>query len=112
MRIAIPVAAGRLSMHFGHCDEFVLFDVDTEEKSILDRKSLAPPAHEPGSLPRWLGANGVNLIISGGMGSRAQQLFAADGINVLVGAPSESPEMVVSAYLEGTLETGDNVCAH
>ena len=43
---------------------------------------------------------------------RAQQLFAQNNIRVVVGAPGEEPEQIVSAYLSGTLETGDNVCDH
>ncbi|NLF18973.1 MAG: ATPase, partial [Lentisphaerae bacterium] len=28
MRLAIPIADGRLSLHFGHCESFALIDVD------------------------------------------------------------------------------------
>jgi ATP-binding protein involved in chromosome partitioning len=52
------------------------------------------------------------VIIAGGMGRRAQQLFAQNGITVVVGAPAETPEQLVSAYLSGTLETGGNLCDH
>ena len=112
MRIAIPVAAGKLAMHFGHCEAFVLLDVDPEKKEILGQTAVTPPAHEPGVLPRWLQEQGANLIIASGMGSRAQSLFAQQGIAVMVGAPSESPETIVQAYLDGSLEAGTNVCDH
>jgi len=112
MRIAIPAANGQLAMHFGHCEKFALVDVDPDAKSVTGTQELDPPAHEPGVLPRWLAENSVNLVIAGGMGMRAQQLFAQSGIEVLVGAPSEAPESIVSAYLEGTLEVGENVCDH
>jgi len=46
------------------------------------------------------------------MGSRAQQLFAHHGIEVVVGCPPNTPEELVTAYLAGTLETGDNACDH
>lgn len=112
MRIAIPMAAGKLSMHFGHCEQFALLDVDPQTGTILGRKDIDPPAHEPGLLPPWLAERGVNLVISGGMGQRAQQLFAAQNIRVLVGASSGSPEGVVGEYLAGTLQVGKNVCDH
>jgi len=112
VRIAIPLAAGRLSMHFGHCDEFAFFDVDTDAKTIVEKKYLTPPPHEPGVLPAWLHENEAELIICGGMGMRAQQLFTTAGIEVLVGASAETPEALVEAYLDGSLETGDNICAH
>jgi len=112
MRIAIPLAQGKLSLHFGHCDQFAIFDIDDNLKKVINRKDETPPAHEPGVLPRWLHENNVSVIIASGMGQRAQQLFAQNDIKVVVGASSETPEELVSAYLENTLEAGDNICDH
>jgi ATP-binding protein involved in chromosome partitioning len=112
MRVAIPVCEGVLSMHFGHCEKFALVDVDPETKAIVGMEALDPPPHEPGLLPRWLNEKGVNLVIAGGMGMRAQQLFAEAGVKVVVGAPSAQPESVVLEYLSGRLVTGVNVCDH
>jgi len=112
MKIAIPVHDGQLSLHFGHCDAFAMFDVDTEARTFSDPCFLTPPAHEPGALPRWLAEQGAGLIIAGGMGVRAQQLFAQAGIDVVVGASSEAPDALVGAWLEGTLAAGENICDH
>lgn len=112
MRIAIPLVQGNLSLHFGHCDQFAFLDIDEESKEIVKRDDMTPPAHEPGVLPRWLHENNVNVIIAGGMGQRAQQLFTGNGIEVVIGASGGSPEELVSAYLQGTLETGNNICDH
>ncbi|MEJ2648408.1 MAG: NifB/NifX family molybdenum-iron cluster-binding protein [Sedimentisphaerales bacterium] len=71
-----------------------------------------PPAHAPGVLPEWLHENGVNVIIAGGMGQRAQQLFAQNEIDVVIGAQAGTPEELVSAYLQNTLVTGENICDH
>ena len=99
-------------MHFGHCEAFALVEVDAEKREILDSDMVEPPAHQPGALPRFLAEKGANVIIAGGMGSRAQGLFAQQGITVVVGAPSEEPEAIVRAYLDGTLETSGNICDH
>jgi len=112
MRIAIPVANGKLAMHFGHCENFALIDVNMEEKKITGTNHTTPPPHAPGVLPQWLHEQGANMIIAGGMGSRAQQLFAQNDIAVLVGAPADTPEALVAAYLDGTLQAGDNICDH
>jgi len=112
MKIAIPTADGRLCMHFGHCERFALVEVDEASKAITGTEYLTPPPHEPGVLPRWLHEQGADLIISGGMGMRAQRLFAQNGIEVVVGAPAGRPEEIVSAYLSGVLQTGENVCEH
>ena len=112
MRIAIPLANGKLSMHFGHCERFALVDVDPTEKKILKREDIEAPPHEPGLLPRWLAERGANMIIAGGMGQRARGLFTEQGVQVVVGAPADTPEQLVTAYLSGTLQIGDNVCDH
>jgi predicted Fe-Mo cluster-binding NifX family protein len=73
---------------------------------------MTPPPHEPGVLPAWLHELGVNLIIAGGMGQRAQQLFTQNDILVVVGAPAESSEDLVKAWMDGTLVSGANACEH
>ena len=77
MKIAIPLADGRLCMHFGHCEQFALVEVDDENKTILATDYRTPPAHEPGVLPRWLHEQGANVIIAGGglAGVAARALF-------------------------------------
>ncbi len=112
MRIAIPVTGGKLSAHFGHCEEFALIEVDRENKTTTATETLAAPPHEPGLLPRWLAEKGAEMIIAGGMGGRAHGLFQQQGIDVLVGAPPETPEAIATAYLNGSLATGANVCDH
>jgi predicted Fe-Mo cluster-binding NifX family protein len=112
MRIAIPLTDGKLSAHFGHCEHFAIVDVDSRSRSIKNQELATPPAHEPGVLPKWLAGLNVELIIAGGMGQRAQQLFAQNNIEVAVGAPADSPEDLVSAYLEGRLQCGENICDH
>ena len=99
-------------MHFGHCEQFAIIEVDAQEKKILSTEMVSPPAHEPGVLPRWLHEEGAEVIISGGMGQRAQQLFMQNGISVIVGAGSETAEEIATAYLNGALETGQNFCDH
>jgi len=112
MKIAIPLANGKLTMHFGHCQSFAIVDADPAEKKILKREDIEAPPHQPGLLPPWLAERGVNVIIAGGMGQRAQGLFAQQGIEVVVGAPAETPERLVTDYLAGTLQAGENICDH
>ena len=112
MRIAIPVNEGKLCQHFGHCETFAVIDVDDNSKQIINREDLTPPPHEPGVLPVWLHKQGVTIVIAGGMGQRAQQLFAQNGIKVVIGASSGTPEELVLAYLQDTLKTGENICDH
>ncbi|MBN2211845.1 MAG: hypothetical protein JW709_10665, partial [Sedimentisphaerales bacterium] len=64
------------------------------------------------ALPDLLHQQGVNVIIAGGMGQRAQQLFTQNDIEVIVGASAVTPEELITAYLDGSLKTGDNICDH
>lgn len=111
MRIAIPLVQGQLSQHFGHCEQFGIFDIDDNNK-IVGRDFQTPPAHEPGVLPKWLHDLEVNVIIAGGIGQRAQQLFAQNDIEVITGAQSGEAEDIVGSYLQKTLVTGQNNCDH
>lgn len=112
MKIAIPVTDEKLSAHFGHCEQFALIDVDKDRKTTISTKMVTPPPHEPGLLPRWLAENGAKMIIAGGMGTRAQDLFTQHNIDVLIGAPTDTPDAIVNSYLNGALETGTNACDH
>jgi predicted Fe-Mo cluster-binding NifX family protein len=109
-KFAVPVSGGRLCAHFGHCDQFAL--IETEDGKIQGQTLQTPPPHEPGVLPRWLHEQGANVIIAGGMGMRAQQLFMENGIQVITGAPGDTPESLVNQYLSNALVTGENICDH
>ena len=112
MKIAIPTVNGLLCPHFGHCQQFAIIEADRDTKSINSSEMQTPTPHEPGVLPAWLGEMGCNIIIAGGMGQRAVGMFQQNGIEVIVGAPCETPEKIVNAYLGGALQAGDNVCDH
>jgi predicted Fe-Mo cluster-binding NifX family protein len=112
MKIAIPLAGEVVSMHFGHCTAFALYEVDEARQEVSAKVMLEAPPHEPGVLPRWLHEHGADVVISGGMGRRALDLFAQQGIRVVVGAGPELADAVVAAYLAGTLRAGANVCDH
>ena len=83
MRIAIPVTNGKLSAHFGHCEQFVIIDADTDSKYIKSQQVVTPPPHKPGLLPKWLSGLHVEFVITGGMGRRAQQLFEQNSIDCI-----------------------------
>jgi len=110
MKFAIPLAEGKLTAHFGHCQEFALIEVEGDQ--ITNKQVLVPPPHEPGVLPQWLHDMGASVIIAGGMGQRAVSLFNQNGIKVVTGAPVQEPETLVKSYLDNTLETGGNLCDH
>ncbi len=112
MRYAIPVSDGVLDQHFGHCQAFALVDADEESKVIKGKEIVPSPGHQPGVLPGWLAEQGVSVVIAGGMGARAQDMFFENRIHVVIGTPSRDPEEIVREYMVDSLETGDNTCDH
>lgn len=107
---AVPTIDGKACLHFGHCQSFAVLDV--EEGAITQERYLTPPAHQPGSHPRFLAEMGVNIIIAGGMGAMAQNLFKQNNIEVHMGVAEAAPAALVQQYLQDQLTTGVNLCNH
>ena len=68
------------------------------------------PGHRPVYLPVFLKEKDVNVIIAGGMGETAQQLFIENGIKVVVGAAGDA-DKAVDEYLDGKLESTGSICS-
>lgn len=107
LRIAVASDADVVSQHFGHCQSFVLFD--TENQKIVSQTRVENPGHKPGFLPNFLNDQGAKVIISGGMGPGAIQIFEEKNIEVIVGARG-SAQAAVEQYLTGNLKSTGSVC--
>jgi ATP-binding protein involved in chromosome partitioning len=112
MRIAVPVANKQLCIHFGHCDVFTFFEVNENDKTIITQEDKTPPPHEPGVLPKWIGEQGIKVILAGGIGKKAQALLNKSGVEVVVGVAESNPEKAVLDYLAGNLRVTTNACDH
>jgi predicted Fe-Mo cluster-binding NifX family protein len=112
LRLAIPVANGRLHGHFGGCREFALVDVDPDRRLTLRTDVVPAPEHRPGLFPLWLRELGVRVVIAGGIGHHALANFAQYGITVRAGTPDTAIEPLVAAYLSGQLTTTPDGCNH
>jgi len=106
-KIAVASENGRVSEHFGHCESFIVFEA--EDKQITNSFSIATPEHRPGFLPNFLYGKGINVIISGGMGGGAIEIFNEKGIEVITGA-SGDVKAVVEQYLQGNLKSTNFIC--
>ncbi|MBI9035201.1 MAG: ATPase [Bacteroidales bacterium] len=110
MKIAIPIVNGELNGHFGHTQEFYIFEV--ENNAIIKEETITPPPHEPGVYPKWLADMGVTDVIAAGMGQMAISLFTKNKINVFVGVQVKAPKDLVIDLINGVIETSDNTCSH
>ena len=109
MIVAIATDNKMVAQHFGRCPEYTLFEII--DGTIGSEKVIANPGHEPGFLPAYLAKMGVNTIIAGGMGPRAQSLFAAENIESYIGISGDVKD-VVEDYLAGKLQSGPSTCDH
>jgi len=108
-RIAISTEQDQVSPHFGRCPSYTM--VDFENENVISREIIGNPGHEPGFLPQFLHQEGVNAIVAGGMGPRAQDLFRAVGIDVYLGVEG-SVDAVIEQLRKGTLVVGESACSH
>lgn len=107
MKIAIATQNDLVSAHFGHCEGFTIYEVDKGEGA--KKEFVENPGHKPGFLPVFLKQANVDLIIAGGMGQRAQELFTQQNIKVIVGAQGTCDE-VIEKYNKGNLKSTAVVC--
>ena len=111
VRVAIPLTEGRFSEHFGGAEAFGLYDVDEAEKRILTKTVVQAPPHERGAFPRWLYERGAEVILAGGMGPRALQMFDQFGIRVVAGVAGGEPAALVESFMDGTLAASGEACS-
>lgn len=107
LKIAIASEQENVTEHFGHCLNFNIYETDNAK--IIKHTSIPNPGHRPGFLPVFLADLGVNVIISGGMGGGAIDLFNEKGIEVIVGASGKA-EDAANAYIAGDLKSTGSVC--
>ncbi|MFA7032532.1 MAG: NifB/NifX family molybdenum-iron cluster-binding protein [Bacilli bacterium] len=107
IKIAVASEKEVISQHFGFCSNFNIYDV--ENKQILKKEVLSNPGHQPGFLPHFLKDRQVNVVICGGIGGGAIQIFNEENIEVITGANGLAEE-AVKAYIAGKLKTTGSVC--
>jgi predicted Fe-Mo cluster-binding NifX family protein len=107
MIVAIASEEGNVAQHFGHCEGFYIYNIQND--NIVDKTFMANPGHQPGLLPALLNERNANVVIAGGMGSGAIELFNANQIDVITGA-SGDVENTLWKYLSGSLVSSGSIC--
>jgi predicted Fe-Mo cluster-binding NifX family protein len=107
MKLAAACTGTQMCQHFGHCENFIIFEA--ENGKILSETSVRNPGHRPGFLPNFLADQGVNVMIAGGIGGGAIEIFGERGIEVVTGAQGGA-RAAAAAYLSGTLQSTGSVC--
>ena len=102
---------GQISQHFGRCPYYLLVDIEGDEiknTNIVDNPYYSN--HVPGKVPQFISEQGVNVMVAGGMGPRAIDMFTSLGIGVATGAIGNTGN-VLQAYLKGEI-SGVEPCKH
>ncbi len=107
MKIAIASENNLVSGHFGHCEGFKIYHV--ENGQVTNEDFIENPGHKPGFLPVFLSEKNINVIISGGMGETAQNLFKENNIDVIVGACGSCND-IIKSFISGSLKSTGSVC--
>ena len=110
MRIAVTYENGEIFQHFGHTEQFKVYDA--EDGKILSSEVVDTNGSGHGALAGILSALHVDALICGGIGGGAQTALAQAGIR-LYGGVSGSADEAVNALLAGTLSFDPAVhCDH
>lgn len=107
IKIAVASEGEEVARHFGHCETFEIFEA--ENGQIVGSQSIPNPGHKPGFLPNFLNDQGVNVVISGGMGAGAVEIFNEKNIEVITGAQGQA-RVAAELYLKGMLKSTGAVC--
>jgi len=92
-----------VSPHFGRCPHYILVDVEGQEvQAVQSVDNLHYGQHAPGQVPGFIHGQGVNVMLTGGMGRRAIGFFEQYGIEAVTGA-SGTVRHALERYLGGQL---------
>lgn len=104
LRIAIPMADGKFSGHFGATRAFLIFQGDRHTQCLGGKDTIGAPEHKPGSLPKWLEEQQVDALVSSAIGERALIMLADAGIEVFLAGGDTGPSALATACLSGDLK--------
>ncbi|MBN1502159.1 NifB/NifX family molybdenum-iron cluster-binding protein [Candidatus Woesearchaeota archaeon] len=108
MKYAISTDSGSVSEHFGRCPQFTIVEIDNNK--LVKKEVIDNPGHRTGFLPKYFSEIGVDSVIAGGAGWRAQNFFQEYGINLVLGVSGKIDE-VIDKLLKNELKSGQSYCS-
>ncbi len=109
MKIAVTYENGEVFQHFGHTEQFKIYEV--EDGKVVSSEIIGSNCAGHGALAAVLGDQDIDVLICGGIGGGAQQALAERGIELCSGASGNADE-AVAAYLAGELVNSGVNCDH
>jgi predicted Fe-Mo cluster-binding NifX family protein len=111
MKIAVPVTKeNQIDGHFGHCESYGVFTI-SEKNEISDVKNVGSPegCGCKSDIASVLAADGVTVMLAGGIGGGAINVLNNSGIEVVRGCSGDATE-VVKLYLSGSVADSGSSC--
>jgi predicted Fe-Mo cluster-binding NifX family protein len=111
MKIAVPVTKeNQIDSHFGHCESYGVFTI-SDNNEIAEIKSVESPqgCGCKSDIASVLAADGVSVMLAGGIGGGAINVLNNSGIEVIRGCSGDATE-VVKLYLSGLVEDSGSSC--
>lgn len=107
MKIAVACMGSNVAGHFGHCQSFNIYEA--EDGKIINEEIVPNPGHKPGFLPNFLADLGATVIVSGGMGGGAVEIFESRGVHVVTGASGDAKQAAAN-FANGSLKSTGSIC--
>ena len=109
MKIAVPFANGEVFQHFGHTENFKLYEIEAGQVVSSEIIDTNGSGHE--ALAGFLADRSVSVLLCGGIGGGAQAALSGAGIEIISGAQGDA-DAAVNAYLRGELQSAGVNCDH
>jgi predicted Fe-Mo cluster-binding NifX family protein len=107
-KVALPIENGKLGSLFEHCTLFKVFTV--ENRLIVDEQIIESAKKQSELFPSWFFNLGVTDVITNRVSLKTVNEFNSLKINVFVGVEIKSPILLLSEFLEGSIETNAKLC--
>ncbi len=110
MNIAVTYENGQIFQHFGHTEQFKVYEI--ENNTVVKSYVVDTNGQGHGALAGFLSLNNIEVLICGGIGGGAQMALAQAGIKLYGGVAGDA-DAAVEAFLAGNLDFNPNVqCNH
>ncbi|MDD3220481.1 MAG: NifB/NifX family molybdenum-iron cluster-binding protein [Lachnospiraceae bacterium] len=110
MKIAVTYEAGQIFQHFGHCENFKMYEVDGGVIKSSEVVSAVGSGH--GALAGFLKGHGVDTLICGGIGGGARNALAEIGITLYPGASGDADANVMALLADNLQYDPNTMCSH
>ncbi|WP_346858342.1 hypothetical protein [uncultured Draconibacterium sp.] len=106
-RVAIPIAENKLSEYFGGCSYYEIFEI--KDGKVKNKITEMPTVSDVSELPDWLKQKNITDVIAYKVNKNIISLFASKKVNLFVGVPQNTSDVLIDEYLQGKLVSDEHI---